>query len=50
MDMFQNTLVILIFAGAVSYLFTKLVYTPSFLKKKRASKGGSCGSDNCGCH
>lgn len=49
MDTFQNTLVLLIFAAALGYLFTKLVWMPPFLKKKKASKG-SCGTNGCGCH
>jgi hypothetical protein len=49
MELFQHIIVFLIFAVALGYLFTKLIWMPPFLKKKRASKG-SCGSSDCGCH
>lgn len=49
MELLQNILVLVIFAGALGYLFTKLIWTPPFLKKKKAAKG-ACGDDGCGCH
>lgn len=49
MDILQNILVLVIFAAALGYLFTKLIWTPPILKKKSASKS-ACGNDGCGCH
>jgi hypothetical protein len=49
MYIFQNILVFVIASLAAAYLVTKFIWTPSFLKKKSASKS-ACGDDGCGCH
>lgn len=46
MELFQNIIVILIFLGAVGFVITKFIWTPSFLKKKNDS---GCGGGSCGC-
>ncbi len=48
MEIFQEILVFVVFAIAVSYMVTKFIWKPAFLKAgKRGSKG--CGDTDCGC-
>ncbi|MDR9457589.1 MAG: hypothetical protein RI572_09275 [Salegentibacter sp.] len=47
MELLQNILVLISFLFALGYLFTKLIWTPSFLTKKKTTK--SCGVSGCGC-
>ncbi|WP_187240778.1 hypothetical protein [Mesonia sp. HuA40] len=45
--MLQEILVLITFTGALLYLFTKLIWTPGFLKKKSSTK--ACGTTGKGC-
>lgn len=49
MEILQEIIVLVIFAFAVGYIFTKFIWKPSFLKKNGGS-GKNCGGSDCGCH